>query len=135
MDDLDVAADVASEAGHSCGGAVTPLWRADRAKAETSQLWEALRQPTSAMPNREADNAIGRGAPAIAARPSQGGEASVCLLANDPRRGLVARRVPLRVEYSLTPRGCCLSSRLMATCEGPADDGSARRTGQLRLAA
>jgi DNA-binding HxlR family transcriptional regulator len=54
-------------------------------------------------------------------------------------KGLVARRVfpevPLRVEYSLTPRGWSLSSLLMAMYEWSAEDGSARRTGHLRLAA
>jgi DNA-binding HxlR family transcriptional regulator len=54
-------------------------------------------------------------------------------------KGLVARRVfpevPLRVEYSLTRRGWSLSSLLMAMYEWSAEDGSARRTGHLRLAA
>ena len=54
-------------------------------------------------------------------------------------KDLVARRVfaevPLRVEYSLTPRGWSLSSLLMAMYEWSAEDGSAPRTGHLRLAA
>jgi DNA-binding HxlR family transcriptional regulator len=55
------------------------------------------------------------------------------------RNGLVARRVhgdaPVRVEYSLTSRGWSLSSLLMAMYEWSAEDGTARRTGHVRLAA
>jgi DNA-binding HxlR family transcriptional regulator len=54
-------------------------------------------------------------------------------------KGLVTRRayaeVPLRVEYSLTPRGWRLSSLLMAMYEWSAEDGSAAGMPRLRLAA
>jgi DNA-binding HxlR family transcriptional regulator len=55
------------------------------------------------------------------------------------RNGLVTRRVhddaPLRVEYTLTPRGWSLSSLLMAMYEWSAADAAAPRRGHLRLAA
>src|SRR3954464_875954 len=54
-------------------------------------------------------------------------------------KGLVMRRVyaevPLRVEYSLTPRGWRLSSLLMAMYEWSAEDRSAAGMPRLRLAA
>ncbi|MEA2134374.1 MAG: hypothetical protein QOC68_2283 [Solirubrobacteraceae bacterium] len=53
--------------------------------------------------------------------------------------GLVTRQVhaqsPLRVDYSLTPRGWSLTSLLMAMYEWSAENGSAPRRGHLRLAA